>query len=96
MLLEVFSDEDTNGNNGEEYVSEAAKDYFLRNQIEKSMWSDDYYHRLMAQHMTDEDEIAQFIMNDYFSSMLSCIREQDCMMERNDKGQISAIIYACC
>lgn len=108
-LLSVFSDEDTNGNNGIEYLSSAAAEYFnididniktdTHTEAELQKYTTDNYHAAMWKELSDEpeiteDEIVAKAFKDYSSTCTNYCSAQEYDVVYNDEGKIGIIIYA--
>lgn len=96
MIQEVLSDDDTNGKNGLEYLSEEAEKYLTEKDVPIDKWSDDLYHRYQIMDLpltTSETEICQkYISNLY--TMMPTYKQEISDFITNETGEVMAIAYA--
>lgn len=88
MLRGVFSDEDTSGNNGEEYLR-----FFVKGKWEKS--DDEYMAMKLSDEELNENQVIMLYAEWYQETMInSCSIWQDYDVAYDDKGRAVAISYA--
>lgn len=87
MIFSVFSDEDTNGNNGDDYLLPGAAGYSC---------TDDYFRSILNECSMDTPEsiIVQKAFELYSPTMTSCAKEQDFAYEVDEHGCVTSLSYA--
>lgn len=105
-ILSVFSDEDTNGNNGLEFMSMAAKEYFGLSgdenedeftEEELERYTTDNYMReylLSLPSNTTEREIVAKAFDMYSVSMINYCHDQGYDITVDKNGRVTSITYA--
>ncbi len=102
LLQSIFSDEDTNGNNGKEHGGQvfnyfgAKKIYDVLSVVEES-WSDDQLMEAYVMHLPNEmteEEIVKTYADWYVWTYRNWCEEQSYSYTKNENGQITTIAWA--
>lgn len=96
LLQSVFSDNDTNGLNGAEHISEEAIKYCRNHGILEDDWSDDLYLRheakMLPETMSEEDIYRWY--KSHYSMGAAKERWEDATYQKDKNGIIEAVAYA--
>lgn len=105
LLDDVFSDSDTNGENGINYLSESAKTFFESSDIPEDMWSDNYYMHLQFRKQWDESinngtpitemDIIENYANWFIGTNMSYYqRMMEYQIAKDESNEVIAIAFA--
>lgn len=107
LILSVFSDEDTNGNNGPEYLTREARKYFGFDPDDNEWYKDipeddlekftnDWYLFNILDEMAGKPEIdvVAKAFEIYAPTVLNYYDDMSWDYAENDKGQITALFFA--